>query len=194
MSAAVSSRRGIEPRWFLLALLVALGAGAVLLLMGRVPICTCGTVKFWHGQVVSPENSQHLSDWYSPSHLIHGLLFYGLFRLLLPGRPLGLRLVLATLLEAAWEIAENTDAVIGRYREATIALDYYGDSVVNSLSDIGFMMLGFWLASRLPVWASVLIAVGFEILTTWLIRDGLALNVLMLVYPLDAVRQWQGGG
>ncbi|MBB3951989.1 DUF2585 family protein [Aureimonas jatrophae] len=191
--SATLSRRGIEPRWLLLALLAALGAGAVLLLMGRVPICTCGTVKLWHGQVVSSENSQHLSDWYSPSHLIHGLLFYGALHLLLPRRSLGLRLLLATLAEAAWEIAENTDAVIGRYREATIALDYYGDSVVNSLSDIAFMWVGFWLASRLPVWASVLIAVGFEVLTTWLIRDGLALNVLMLVYPLDAVRQWQGG-
>ncbi len=161
--------------------------------MGRVPICPCGYVKLWHGEVVSSENSQHLSDWYSPSHLIHGLLFYGALHLLLRRCPLGLRLFLATLIEAAWEIAENTDAVIGRYREATIALDYYGDSVVNSLSDIGFMMLGFWLASRLPVWASVLIAVAFETLTTWLIRDGLALNVLMLVYPLDTVRQWQGG-
>jgi len=187
------ARRGIAPRWLLVSALIALAAAGVLLLMGRVPICTCGYVKLWHGEVVSPETSQHLSDWYSPSHLIHGLLFYGVLHLLLPRRPLGLRLALATLVEVAWEIAENTDTVINRYREATIALGYDGDSVLNSLSDIGFMWLGFALASRLPVWASVLIALGFEVLTTALVRDGLALNVLMLVYPLDAVRQWQGG-
>jgi len=167
---------------------------AILLLMGRVPICECGTVKLWHGETPSTESSQHVADWYSPSHLIHGLLFYGVGHLLLRRRSLGVRLVAATLVEAAWEIVENTDAVIARYREATIALDYYGDSVLNSVADIGFMVLGFVLAARLPVRASVALAVLLELAALLAVRDNLALNVLMLLYPLDAVRAWQVGG
>jgi hypothetical protein len=166
---------------------------ALLLWMGRVPICDCGTIKLWHGQTMSAENSQHLTDWYTPSHIIHGLIFYAVLWLLLPRLGFGWRLLIATLIEAGWEIIENTDRVIEHYRAVTISLDYYGDSVVNSLADIGAMMLGFWLASRLPVWASVALALGFEALTIWLIRDGLALNVLMLLWPLEAVKAWQGG-
>lgn len=173
--------------------IVALTA-AILLLMGRVPICECGTVKLWHGETMSPESSQHVADWYSPSHLIHGFLFYGLLRLVARRWSTGRRLVAATLVEALWEIVENTDRVIRHYRETTISLDYFGDSVLNSVSDIGFMVLGFLLAARLPVPLTVAIALAFELLTAWLIRDNLTLNVLMLLYPLDAVRAWQGGG
>jgi len=100
-------------------------------------------------------------------------------------------LVIATIVEAAWEIMENTNAVIERYREVTISLDYYGDSVVNSMADLFAMLIGFWLARRLPIWASVAIVIGFEVLTTALIRDGLALNIVMLLYPLDIIRDWQ---
>ncbi|KQQ81212.1 DUF2585 domain-containing protein [Aureimonas sp. Leaf324] len=187
----VGARR-ISPRAVCLVALIVAATAATLLAMGRVPICECGTVKLWHGAVASSENSQHLSDWYSPSHLIHGFLSYGLTHLVMRRWSLGARLVVATAIEAAWEIAENTDAVINRYREATIALDYFGDSVVNSAADIGFMIAGFLLASRLPVWVTIAIAVGFEVLTAWLIRDNLTLNVLMLLYPLEAVRDWQG--
>ncbi|WP_312415118.1 DUF2585 domain-containing protein [Shinella sp.] len=165
----------------------------ILYTMGQPLICKCGYVKLWHGVVVSSENSQHLTDWYTPSHIIHGILFFGLFTLILRKASINVRLTLALILECAWEIVENTDMVINRYREATIALDYFGDSVINSSADILAMVVGFFLASRLPVWASISIIIVFEAMTTWLIRDGLALNVLMLVWPLDAVKAWQGG-
>jgi hypothetical protein len=180
--------------WPVLVLGIAMLAAAALLWMGREPICKCGTVKLWHGVVVSSENSQHLTDWYTPSHIVHGILFFGASWLLLRRVGFWPRLAVATLVEAAWEIAENTDAVIQRYREATIALDYYGDSVINSVADIGAMWLGFWLAARLPVWLSVVLVLALEVFVGWMIRDNLTLNVLMLLWPIDAVRKWQSGG
>jgi hypothetical protein len=181
----------------LVPILITLGiillTASYLLWIGREPICKCGYVKFWHGQVVSAENSQHISDWYTPSHIIHGFLFFGALWLVARRLSFGWRLAIATLVEAAWEIVENSDAVIERYRSVTISLDYYGDSVLNVVADISAMILGFWLASKLPVWATVALILLFEAATILIIRDGLALNVLMLLYPLDWVAEWQAG-
>ena len=186
-------------RALIATLLLLAAAGAVLLAMGRNPICECGTVKPWHGVVQSAENSQHLADWYSPSHVIHGLILYFLAWLLwkrwrlFGGRPIRRALPIAVLLEAAWEIAENTPMVIDRYRAVTVSWGYSGDSVVNSLGDIGWMIVGFLAAARIPAWASVALALFLELLTLYTIRDNLTLNVVMLLWPIEAIRQWQGG-
>jgi hypothetical protein len=169
-------------------------AAMILALIGHPWICTCGYVKLWHGITYSPENSQHLSDWYTPSHVIHGILFY--FGLWLVARrwPLSIRAAIAVIVETAWEVLENTPLIINRYREATISLDYFGDSVINSVMDILAMLAGFFLAARLPVWLSVAVVVALEAFVGWAIRDNLALNIIMLLYPLDAIRDWQAAG
>ena len=165
-----------------------------------MPICTCGTVKLWHGVVQSAENSQQLTDWYSLSHFIHGLIMNFVAWLLwrkwrlLGGRPAPFALPIAVLVEAAWEISENTPMVIDRYRAVTVSFGYTGDSVLNSMGDIGCMILGFLFASRLPWWVSLAIAIVFELLTLYVIRDNLTLNAIMLFWPVEAIRQWQAGG
>jgi hypothetical protein len=186
---------GRIPIWACVLIAVGLLAllAIVLLLMGRPLWCECGYIKLWHGVVMSRENSQHITDWYTFSHISHGFGLYGVLWLIGPRWPLELRFVLALLIEVAWEILENTDFVIDRYRADTIALDYYGDSVINSVADVLACALGLVLAARLPVRATVILAVAIEGILAYVIRDNLTLNIIMLIYPFEAIKQWQLG-
>ena len=196
-SSGISSKSGdstttISLRTYILIgiLIVALFA-LTLLLMGRVPICECGYIKLWHGATMSSENSQHISDWYTFSHIIHGFVFYFVLSLFAPRMSIGGRLLIALSAETSWEIFENTDFIINRYREATISLDYYGDSVINSVSDVVASIFGFVLARRLPVWVIIFLAIVMEVWVGYAIRDNLALNIIMLIHPFDAIKLWQ---
>ena len=175
----------------MIALAIVALAAAIELAMGRHPICTCGTVGLWVGARDSPKTSQMLSDWYSLSHVVHGLLFYALLWLVVRRSPVLTRFLVAVFVEAAWEVIENTPFVIDRYRQTTAAIGYSGDSVINSVSDILMMCVGFWIARKLPVWASVLLLIALEVVPLFIIRDNLTLNIINLIAPSAALQAWQ---
>ena len=166
----------------------------VLLAMGSPPICKCGYVRLWYGSAAGPETSQQISDWYSFTHVIHGLAFYFLLWFVAPRSSMGLRLVLAVGIEAGWEIIENTPLVIERYRQSALAQGYFGDSVLNSVCDAIAAIIGFLLAKRLPVAVSIALVVACEIFLAYMIRDNLLLNIIQLLWPSAALSQWQTGG
>ena len=172
-----------------LALTAAIQAG-----MGRLPLGPDGRLGWWEGDVWSSENSQRVADPYSFSHIIHGILFFALLAWAARWMPLGWRFLIALLLEAGWEVLENSPIIINRYREATIAQGYVGDSVLNSCCDVLMMVMGFVFAWRMKAWLSVAAVVAMEVVCLLWVRDNLTLNVIMLVYPIDAIKAWQSVG
>jgi hypothetical protein len=162
-----------------------------LLAMGHPAICTCGQIYLWHGNPSGPETSQHLTDWYTYTHLLHGFGFYLLLWLIAPGMPVGLRLVIAVGLEVGWEIVENTPLIMDRYRQSALARGYFGDSIINSIADTFAATVGFALARVLPIWVSVTLVIGMELFAGYAIRDNLMLNIIQLVHPSDAISRWQ---
>lgn len=186
----------ISPAATLLAVALIAAMAFILWMMGRPPICNCGDIKLLHLVVQSPENSQHIADWYTPSHIIHGFLFYGaghLLRKKFKSLSLAAVVCLSILIEGAWEILENSPVIIDRYREVTISWGYEGDSILNSVADTIWMLFGFLLASRLPWKVTFGLALMFEFFVGYMIRDNLTLNVLMLTTPPEAVKEWQAG-
>lgn len=173
------------------AFLIIAAAAAIELAMGRHPICSCGTIELWVGTRDSPKTSQMLADWYSPSHIVHGLLFYALLWRLMKRSPLSLRFLIALMIEVSWEVIENSPMVIERYRQTAAALGYSGDSVLNSVSDMLMMCVGFLAARKLPVWGSVLLLIGLEVVPLLVIRDNLTLNIWNLLAPNSAIQAWQ---
>lgn len=182
----------MKPVFLMTLLLLALQA-MLLLSFGQPLICTCGYIKLWEGVVLSSGNSQHLTDWYSFSHIIHGFLYYALAWLLFPRASIGIRFLFALGLEVSWEVIENTPMMIEHYRLQALSLGYKGDSVINSLSDTCMMIAGFWLARFSPVWLIVLIGIGLEAWTAYMIHDNLTLNIINLIHPFTAIHQWQTG-
>ena len=171
-------------------ILLALHIGC-LVLLGQPIICPCGYVKLWHGNVLSAGNSQHITDWYTFSHIIHGFCFYLMMWFMFPRMPIKWRFLFSFGIETGWEILENTAWLIHIYRNQALAVGYSGDSVINSVSDTVAMALGFVLAWRLPVWITVVLAVAMESFVGYFIHDNLTLNILNSVHQFDFIREWQ---
>lgn len=181
-------------RVILISIIIFVVTGLIEYLMGRLPFGPDGRLGLWEGDVWSREQSQRFADPYTFSHIIHGMLFYGFLWLVARQLPVRYRLVGALLLEAGWEILENSPLIIDRYRAVTISLGYVGDSIFNSLSDIFFAGLGFLFAWRAKLWVIIILIITMELGTLIWVRDNLTLNIIMLAYPIEAIKNWQSVG
>ncbi|MDP2354519.1 MAG: DUF2585 family protein [Beijerinckiaceae bacterium] len=180
--------------WLPAAIAIVATQAVILFAMGQPAICACGFVKLWHGSASSPETSQHIFDWYTLSHILHGVIFYALLKLVAPRASLGALFLAALAIEAAWEITENTPIIVDRYRQLALAQGYTGDSVLNSVFDTLAAGAGFMLARFAPVWLTAMVAIAFEAVAAYSIRDNLTLNIIQLVYPIEAISRWQAAG
>ena len=185
----IGARRDYVP--WLLMFGVVLVAMLTLWFEGRVWWCQAGDKSLWVWDIWSTHNSQHLIDPYSFTHVLHGILEFWLLGLIFRKVPLVWRLLIAVMIEGAWEIAENSSYVINRYREVTISLDYFGDSVINSISDILCCATGFLIGYKLRFWRSLILFLATEAVLIFWIRDSLMINIIMLLYPIDAIKAWQ---
>lgn len=174
------------------ALFLALQA-VLLCAFGQPLIAASGKILLWVGTVLSPDNSQHLSDWYTPSHVIHGILFYALFSYLFPRMSVFGRMLWALGAEVSWEVLENTPMMINHYREQALAQGYAGDSIINSVSDSMAMLVGFFMAHRFAWWSVALLALVLEGVALYVVRDNLTLNIINLLYPFEFIANWQLG-
>jgi hypothetical protein len=178
--------------WPVFAIVASFAATALMLrLEGRLWFCACGSIQLWAGQICSANNSQHFLDPYSFTHVLHGFLFFWLIAWLLSRLRANWQLALAVAVEAGWEVFENTNFIIDRYRSETAALGYTGDTVVNSFGDILCCLLGFIVARRLGLRRSLVVFAILELVLIVWIKDSLLLEILMLVVPIDTVRAWQ---
>ena len=159
--------------------------------MGRLVICKCGYVSLWYNNANGSGNSQHLFDWYSLSHIIHGIAFFAILSLLFKKMSLRTKLIIAVIIECAWEGLENSPIIINRYRTATFSLDYFGDSIINSIFDVISMIFGFILAFKLKKWHVIALVIFMELFTLYMIRDNLTLNIINLSYPIELIKNWQ---
>jgi hypothetical protein len=184
----------IENKYYLATILVLIFMSLILYWLGRNPIYEGGFIKFYHTEAADTQTSQHFLDPYSFSHLLHGLLFYAIIRMVFRIKRFDIIFLLAVIFEAMWEIGENTEFIINRYRDTTVSFDYYGDSIINSLGDVIIIIPGLIMAKILPVWLNILIFIVVELTLLFTIKDNLTLNILMLIYPIEAIRTWQLGG
>ncbi len=183
----------IKKHWVVIAgTVVVLGVtGLIEWTGGRSLLGPDGTFGWWDGNIWGSENSQRVADAYSFSHIIHGMAFYGFLWLVARRVPAKYRFVMALVMEACWELFENSSFIINRYREATIAQGYVGDSVLNSLSDIVMAAIGFLIAKYSKIWVTVLLIIIMELGCLFWIRDNLTLNIVMLVSPVESLKEWQ---